>query len=115
MADRRLFHMETLNAGTNNIFEFPVFPSGKKVYVEKFGGLDRAQDTSRRGSVFLLQWGENGDWSTEAAISVVGATYEVDVLKEFACDGTKKFRVLQYNDSTTNKQIMWWVRGKDIN
>ena len=114
MADKSKFHSELINAGANSSFDFPAVPEGKRILIIKFGALDRALDNLGKGSFFVLQWGSAGNFAELAAISVVGNTIELPVSYQITGDGTKFLRVKSYNDSATNKQIIWWLKAKEL-
>jgi hypothetical protein len=115
MSDKRLFHSESIGAGANNNYDFTPFTIGERVFIENFGALDRALDASGKGSAFILQWGSGGSFTEMGAIALVGNTFVAEIKKELIGDGIKFLRVRQFNDSTTGKQVMWWLKGKTVN
>ena len=105
---------ETVNAGTQTIKTFPIIPSGDTWKLDMFGAMD-INFGDNKSSVYILQFGSTGSWTTVRVISVTGTTTDMDIFKEFTGNGTKRFRVIMINNSGTNKDLAFWMIAKKRN
>ena len=110
MANQSYLDWSTVNSGTQDIHNFPVLAVGARWVITKMGACDIRTTGENASSVYVLQWGETGDWETVRLISVSGATTEFEIGREFTGDGVKQFRLIRINKSASNdREMPVWI------
>ena len=106
--DVHLVEQGSVAAGSDEVSTTPIVPLGKVVKVKKFGCMAPALQAAT-WSYVILQWGNGGGWET---VRVCYGSTEFDVQRDFSGDGSKRFRLVRRNKSTTTALDMGaWVEA----
>jgi hypothetical protein len=87
----------------------PVIPAGKRVRLITFGAADCGTDNE--ASITALQWGAAGAWETIRAFGLAHCSMEVRLDQDYIGDGTKRFRVVRKNQSSSSRIVLAWLEG----
>ena len=83
-------------------------PSGKVARIKNFGGATPL-DSDGVESLTVLQWGSGGTWKTVRGFTRSTINMKLDL--EFVGDGSKTFRLIRSNLSSTDKKMLAWLEG----
>lgn len=110
MAKKTKFHYifdDEVTAGGTAVETFPIIPSGIMLTLKMFGGADLAIGDGI-DSWAALQWGSGATWET---VRVGTKMWNLHMKHDFLGDGTKRFRLVRKNESTTDKKIVVWIES----
>jgi hypothetical protein len=100
------FFGNVVSAGATDIELSPAIPSGKKVYIGKFGCFCRCQP---QDAIVAIQWGDNTNGFT--TLRAIGGVFELEVNRVFVGDGLKQFRLVRQNKGTVDFEIAAWFEA----
>ena len=90
---------DIINAGGQNVHNFPVIPPGKIWVIKEFGAAD-INLGDNISTIYVLRW--DGQAVPGFAFSLTGTTYSNQSPIEFEGDGTKKLSIYRKNYSGHN-------------
>jgi len=112
MADRTIKVFTSVASGATSNTDSAAPPNGMKIILTKCGASD-INTGDNKSSVFQLLWGNIGSFTTVFAFALTGNVYEFEVTEEFIGDGSKFFRLVRINNSTSAKNLAMWIKGYD--
>lgn len=98
---------DSVPGGTTDIKMSAIIPSGRVIQLQSFGGCTPDIGDGIDGQT-ALQWGSGTSWQTIRA-----GTKSWDMLfkKDFLGDGSKRFRLVRKNNSTTSRPMVVWLEA----
>lgn len=100
-----------VTAGSSLIKDLPAIPDGKTIVLKMFGGVD-INNGDNKSSVYVLQWGTPGSFDIIRVLSLSGATQDLPMKRSLTGNGTKFLRVLCQNNSTADKDLVFWIEAE---
>lgn len=98
----------SIAAGATDIQSSAILPTGKTARLVCFGGYDPLIADKLSGFI-ALQWGSTGSWSTVRAGGDGFFNLEWPKGKDFIGDGSKRFRLVRQNKSSSDKIMVAWM------
>jgi hypothetical protein len=96
-------------AGTTTLTEvLPIIQLGKVARLINFGGYDPV-GSDGIGGIISLQWGSGTTWQTIRAGGYGSFDFNWEKGIDFTGDGTKRFRIVRQNRSSTAKVMLAWA------
>jgi hypothetical protein len=96
----------TVGPGSTVVTESQVPPGGLKIQLKVFGGYDPLTDAM--SSIIGLQWGQGASWES-LAVGGNGYFEKAFIDRILIGDGTKRFRLIRINKSSTAKNLYAWA------
>ncbi len=107
MATKSQVIRENTGAGIQTIKNSPIIPSGQTWVVKTFGAAD-IDLGDNKSSYYVLQWGSGVTFEDIRILALTGATFEVELKRDFEGDGAKFLRVVMKNNSGAAKDLSFW-------
>jgi len=104
MNNKSIIVTSILNLDNNDTMNLGVIPLDETWYLRSFGACDINMGDNK-SSVYILKFGSD----IKYIISLTGNTQTINIGKEFAGDGVKRFSVDRFNYSGYNKRCPFWL------
>ena len=100
-----------VEADTQEIYDaLPVIAEGEVWKIKSFGACD-INIGDHKSSFYLLKWGN----VNVCPISLTGNTIEIPIDRDFTGDSVKKFTIVYKNNSSSAKNLAFWIRATKRN
>lgn len=109
MADKTKFEIyvdSNVAAGATDVQASDIIPATATVRILSFGGFDPNIGDSKDG-IIGLQYGSGTNWKTLRAGG--GGVFDFNSKIDIVGDGTKRFRLVRKNNSSTPKSLICWL------